>query len=413
MKIKSSIKSLKWILLYSALFILLILANNPSYADSLSYEQKLGSFLFRDKNLSLHKNQSCASCHSLHLVTLFNDEKTPTPAFVDPENVATGSSTSRGSISGAIGALNTPSIGYASFNPDFHFNTDRGLWLGGQFWNGRASNLVEQAKGPFLNPVEMAMPDRWSIIDELKANPFYVKAFRYVYDFDLQSIPYSNQTSSDENAPETVFTAYNLVAKAIASYETSRRFNSFTSKYDFVEAGITQFSAEEIRGKALFEGDAKCSLCHTTGPSVDNTGKSYPAVFTDFTYFNIGIPRNTGIPGNPSPDIGLGATTGTVSDNGKHKVMSLRNITLTAPYGHNGYFKSLEQIVHFYNTRDIPSEGWAKPEIAENMNTSVTGNLGLSRQDEADIVAFLSTLTDNYQRWGNDSNVPQHSTSPW
>jgi len=119
-------------------------------------------------------------------------------------------------------------------------------------------------------------------------------------------------------------------------------------------------------------------------------------VFTDVTYENIGVPRTTSIHGNPTPDIGLSATTGDAGDDGKHKVMSLRNIELTAPYGHNGYFRTLAHIVHFYNTRDVVSEGWAAPEVSATVNTSELGNLGLNHEEEHAIVAFLKTLTDGF-----------------
>ena len=87
---------------------------------------------------------------------------------------------------------------------------------------------------------------------------------------------------------------------------------------------------------------------------------------------------------------------------GKHKVPTLRNVDkrptpdLVKAYGHNGYFKSLEDVVHFYNTRDVPGEGWPPPEVANNVNTAELGNLGLSPREEAAIVAFMKTLTDGY-----------------
>jgi len=397
---------------YTVIFWMLAALFVSAQAKSLSAE-KLGKDLYKDKNLSLNKNQSCASCHSLKVVKLFGDKKTPAPGFVDPENVATGSPTSRGSVEGKFGGLNSPSAGYAAFSPTFFFDAVEGLWIGGQFWNGRAATLEEQAKAPFLNPVEMAMPSRWAVISEIKNDSDYVEAFYEVYGFDLNTIPAYPLAPSDENAPAEVFTAYNLMADAIASFERSRKFNAFTSKFDFVEAGMTSYSDQEARGKALFEGKAQCALCHVTTPAEGPDGKMYPAVFTDFTYDNIGVPRNTSVPGNPPADIGLGATTGDAADNGKHKVMSLRNIAVTAPYGHNGFFASLEEIVHFYNTRDVASEGWAVPEIMANVNADELGDLGLTVSEEADIVAFMKTLTDEYQDWGKDPNVEKGSSSPW
>ena len=376
-------------------------------ANDLNYEEKLGKKLYKDTNLSLNKNQSCASCHSLKRVELFDDRKTPAPGFVDPENIATGSPTSRGSIEGLFGGLNSPSAGYASFSPDFHFDSAEGLWVGGQFWNGRAATLEEQAKGPFLNPVEMAMPSRWAVISELKKNTHYVEAFQSIYGFDLDAVPANPMAPSDDDAPPSVHQAYDLLATAIAQFERSKELNPFTSKFDFVSAGLTQFTAQEQLGKDLFEGKALCSACHVMDPVQGADGKTYPPVFTDFTYDNIGVPRNHSIPGNPLPDIGLSATTGNQEDDGKHKVMSLRNIAVTAPYAHNGYFRTLEQIVHFYNTRDLASEGWAPPEVAQNLNTSELGNLGLSVEEEHAIVTFMRTLTDGYQKWGDDPNLSE------
>jgi len=98
---------------------------------------------------------------------------------------------------------------------------------------------------------------------------------------------------------------------------------------------------------------------------------------------------------SPYPDKGLGAIVNDSAQNGKFKVMSLRNIALTAPYSHNGYFKTLGEIVHFYNTRDIPGM-WPPADVSENMNTTELGNLGLTLQEEENIVAFLLTLTDGY-----------------
>jgi len=84
-----------------------------------------------------------------------------------------------------------------------------------------------------------------------------------------------------------------------------------------------------------------------------------------------------------------------ISENGKFKVPTLRNVLHSAPYGHNGYFRTLQEIVHFYNTRDVPGEGWPTPEYDEGtVNRDELGKLGLSRQQENAIVSFMKTLTD-------------------
>ncbi|MCK5336316.1 MAG: c-type cytochrome, partial [Gammaproteobacteria bacterium] len=130
-------------------------------------------------------------------------------------------------------------------------------------------------------------------------------------------------------------------------------------------------------------------------------------LFTDFTYDNLGVPFNKQNPFLKNPksfnahgmnyrDKGLGYTTKDKSQNGKFKVPTLRNIALTAPYMHNGAFNTLEEVVDFYNTRDTDSK-WDAAEIKENVNTEELGDLKLSSDEVDAIVAFLKTLTDNYQ----------------
>jgi len=387
-------------LVKSGCFVMGLLAGSlfalNAQANDLSMELQLGRLLYTDTNLSLEKNQACASCHSLDKVRLADGSKFPAPGFVDPVNVTTRAVTSAGSVTGNFGGVNAPSAGYAAFSPTFHFDAVKGTWIGGQFWNGRAATLEDQAKGPFLNPAEMAMPSRWAVVSEIKLNSAYVNLFNSVYGFDLNAVPSNPLASSDADAPASVYAAYDLTASAIASFERSRIFNKFNSKFDAVQAGLASFTAQEQAGMGLFAGKALCSQCHVMESAVGPDGKIYPPVFTDFTYDNIGLPRSTSIHGNPSPDVGLAATTGDPTDAGKHKVMSLRNIEMTVPYGHNGYFQSLEHIVHFYNTRDVASEGWPAPEVSENVNTSELGNLGLTDAEEQAIVVFLKTLTDGF-----------------
>ncbi|WP_305909622.1 hypothetical protein Q9L42_004495 [Methylomarinum sp. Ch1-1] len=158
---------------------------------------------------------------------------------------------------------------------------------------------------------------------------------------------------------------------------------------------------------------------------------TFPPLFTDFTYDNIGVPRNVNIPDDPEADLGLGGRADIAEQGpdgneiGKHKVMSLRNIAITPPYAHNGVFKTLEEIVHFYNTRDVlgfvsdindpqfAKNGWPAPEIEQNVNIDELGNLMLSAEEEAALVAFLKTLTDGYPQWGHDPRVPEDSPSPF
>ncbi len=195
-------------------------------------------------------------------------------------------------------------------------------------------------------------------------------------------------------------------------------------------AGKTSFTPQEAKGFELFNREDKgnCAACHVSDATIAEDGSIEPPLFTDFSYDNIGLPRNINIQGNPEPNLGLGGRsdlpTGLAADEmGKHKVMSLRNIALTAPYGHNGSMATLEQIIHFYNTRDtlgyvsdinhpeFGKTGWPEPEVIDHLNQVELGNLGLSREEEKALVAFLKTLTDDYPKWGHDRKVHQGAPS--
>lgn len=336
-------------------------------------KEDLGEILYFDRYLSFNQNQSCASCHD------------PDGAgFADPLNqrLPTAFPVSVGSFTHLVGGRNAPPASYTMFSPSFHFDSEEGLWFGGQFWDGRAATLEAQAKGPFLNPVEMAMPDKASVIAALRdeANPnaaAYQDLFLSVYGINLAGTV-------------NVETTYDSLADAIAAFERTPAFAAFTSKFDAVMAGAEVFTDDEVAGWEIFNredplpdgtGAGKCLLCHPE------------PLFTDFSYDNLGIPKskNDLLKKNPQ-DLGLGGVLGDPAEYGKFKVSGLRNLTLTAPYGHNGYFATLEQIVHFYNTRDV--EKLEKPEVESNVNGEELGDLGLTAEQERQLVAFLKTLTD-------------------
>lgn len=412
---------------------MLMLVSVPGHAkQQLNDEQRLGELLFQDKNLSLNKNQACASCHSLRPAGGKSFATRLVPGFIDPDNVRKGTAVSTGSVIGTTGSLNAPSIAYAAFSPLFHFDENEGLYIGGQFWNGRASDLREQAQGPFLNPVEMAMPNKWAVVERIKQRTKYSKLFWQAYGVDLASIPdIDAKDTSQGKTPDSVKTVFNLAAKAISEFEKTAKFNKFTSKFDYVLAGKTTFTDLEATGLELFNGKGNCAACHISEATVKDNGDLIPPLFTDFTYDNIGLPRNVNIPNNPAPDLGLGNRSDIAQADpegleiGKHKVMSLRNIALTPPYGHNGVLATLEQVVHFYNTRDtlgivsdnkdpnFGKSGWPEPEVAENVNHDELGDLGLTTEEEKAIIAFMKTLTDDYQLWGLDRRVPRWSPPPF
>jgi cytochrome c peroxidase len=213
--------------------------------------------------------------------------------------------------------------------------------------------------------------------------------------------------------------AYGNIGLTIAAYESSIEVNAFTSKYDYTKDGAAKLSKEEQRGFALFRGKGLCHRCHTSNGN--------DPLFTDFSFDNLGIPQNPENPAGVAPafvDPGLGGFLMSIgypeevylAEWGKHKVPTLRNVDLrpnesfVKAYGHNGYFKTLEGIVHFYNTRDVklPCPGsytelealaancWPAPEVAENVNQDELGDLGLTSEEEAAIVAFLKTLSDGF-----------------
>lgn len=333
----------------------------------------LGEKLYHDTNLSNNRTMSCATCHVID------------SAFVDPRptNLSLGASLGDDSVS--IGDRNAPTAAYAKFIPRFHFDTHEGLYIGGQFLDGRATDLTEQAKGPFLNPVEMNMPDEASVIARVQENANYVQAFKEIYGDDI-----FNDTQK----------AYEALADAIAKFEKSDTFAPFNSKYDKALKGDAILTEQEIRGLALFNGKAECAACH---PS-DGTN----AQFTDFSYDNLGVPVNHALrdangKGSEFVDNGLYQNPHVDDETlkGAFRVSTLRNIAVTGPYMHNGVFKDLATVVHFYNTRDVegainPETGevWEKGEVDVNKNTAELGNLRLTAEEEADLVAFLKTLTD-------------------
>ena len=373
----------------TAALVLPVLADKP--ADSRQAEKALlGQALFFDPSLSSPAGQSCATCHAA------------SAAFTDPNRELP---VSKGVIPGRVGNRNTPTAMYAAFSPDFHFDKEEGLYVGGQFLDGRAATLEEQAKGPLLNPLEMANPDKRSVVEK-------VRRAAYSPDFDKVF---------GKGALDDTEQAYERIAEALAAFERTSQFSPFSSKYDAWLAGKAKLTQQELRGLRLFEAEDKgnCAACHPSKPGP----KGEPPLFTDFTYDNLGVPRNPDnpfykLPAQHNPagaawvDRGLGATVNKPSEDGKFKVPTLRNIELTAPYMHNGYFKTLRGSVVFYNDRDskprckqktvnediaLKQQCWPAPEVGANVNDEELGNLGLTEREIDDIVAFMKTLNDGWQ----------------
>lgn len=346
-------------------------AEESAGAAALLAKAELGKRIFFDTSLSVPAGQSCATCHD------------PARAFTDPRP----GPTSQGAVAGRFGVRNTPSINYASFIPPFAVAGDEAGYTGAFFLDGRSPSLEAQVGGPLLNPLEMNNPTKAAVIGKIQAGG-YAWLFRQVY----------GSTAFDN--PDQ---AFDHLAEAVAAYERDGILRRFTSKYDAYLAGKSALSPSEARGLALFEDPAKgnCAQCHLSRPSM--TGA--PPVFSDFGYDNIGTPKNplNGFYKNPvdlNPDgdkyvdSGLGVVIHNPRQFGTFKAPSLRNVAVTAPYGHNGYFADLRAVVKFYNDRDVAT--WDPPEVTFNVNKKTMGDLKLTNQEIDDLVAFMGTLTDGY-----------------
>jgi cytochrome c peroxidase len=344
-------------------------------AAALTAKESLGKRLFFEKSLSTPPGQACAACHD------------PGLAFANPDSSLP---VSRGARPGVYGNRNDQPAAYAAFVPPRHRDPEEGVWVGGLFWDGRANTLAEQAQGPPLNPLEMANPDVEAIAAKLR-NLDYAALFGEVYGGDALADPHE---------------AFGHMADAIAAYERTAELSPFDSKYDRWLRGEADLSAQEQRGLRLFEAEDKgnCAACHPSRPGKEGS----PPLFTDFTYDNLGVPPNPESPFflldrrlNPDGfgfvDLGLGPVVGNPAENGKFRVPTLRNVAVTGPYMHNGVFKTLFQVLAFYNTRDVAR--WPAPEVAQNVNKEELGNLRLTSQELEDIVAFLQTLTDEWKAW--------------
>ena len=346
--------------------------NEEIEVSGLTQKEQLGKLLFFDESLSSPEGQSCATCHD------------PAVGFADP---LTELPVSRGAVHGLYGNRNDMPVSYSMYVPALHYDSIEEVWLGGLFWDGRANSLAEQAMGPPLNPLEMANRDTALLAVKIRS-----------LDYSDQFVEiYGDHALNDPDS------AFFYMADALAAYERSKEVNPFTSKFDLWQRGESALTEQEQRGFMLFvvESKGNCAACHPHTPLEDGT----PALFTDFTYDNLGTPPNGESPFlllsseyNPDGfnyiDPGLAETLGDPSELGKFRVPTLRNVAITPPYMHNGVFKTLYQVVAFYNTRDVAP--WPEPETLANLNVDEMGNLGLTNQEVEDIVAFLKTLSDGW-----------------
>lgn len=406
----------------SVLLAMIVSVTVVSTANAqLSAIEALGKEIFFDK-LSSPGNQSCADCHA------------PEVGFTGPNpGVNAHGAVYAGAVRQRFGNRKPPSAAYATVAPLFTYDAVEGLFVGGNFWDGRATGrhlgnpAADQALGPFLNPVEQNNPSKQSVLQQIAGANY---AWRWE---EVWAAPLAYETNAE------IDLNYDRVGLAIAAYEASSEVNQFSSKFDFFLRGEAQLTETEQWGMELFNGKAMCFACH---PSALGPGGE-PPLFTDFTYDNLGVPKNTsnpfysmdhvflddGTPINPMGDAwidpGLGGFLATlpaadfaawgidqddaVEENwGKHKVPTLRNVakapseSFKKAFMHNGVFTSLKEVVDFYNTRDVAS--WPEPEVAENVNTDELGDLGLTKKEVNAIVAFMGTLSDGWK--AKDASKP-------
>ena len=308
---------------------------------------ELGRRLYFEKRLSADGTVSCATCHD------------PLKGFADGRPVAIG-------IKNQVGARNSPTVLYTGFNEV-------------QFWDGRAPTLEEQAKQPLVNPVEMGQPSHPAVVKAVAAIPDYGDGFAAAFG--------SREVTIDR------------IVEAIASFE--RTLAPFTSPFDRFVAGDKQAIGESAqRGFVLFQGKARCISCH-------EFNASFP-YFTDNKFHNIGVAmkgdfeklareassvsahgaetQQAALAHEPGFEaLGRWIVTHQPKDIGAFKTSGLRNITLTAPYMHDGSQKTLEEVMDFYNQGGEPNpnlDGGIRP-------------LNLTKEEISDVIAWMQSLTDD------------------
>lgn len=290
---------------------------NPSTPEKIS----LGKQLFFDPRLSVDGSVSCNSCH--------NVQGSGTDNRANPVGVY-----------GQLGKRSAPTVWNAVF-------------MSSQMWDGRIATLEEQAKGPILNPIEMAMPHEEAAVERIAAIPGYASQFKAVF--------------GDENA-----VTYTNIAKAIAAYE--RTLITPNSRFDrYLRGEKNALTRQERHGMEAFE-EIGCIRCHR-GPAL--AGPLLPNGKIFFQWFPA-YPNEYTKKYNLTEDLGYnnGKEDELVIRRGKWRVPSLRNIALTAPYFHNGSVESLHEAVRVMSKSQL--------------------NRDLSEYEIEILVAFLKTLTGEF-----------------
>jgi cytochrome c peroxidase len=357
----------------------------------LSAAAALGARIFRDASLSASGRQSCASCHD------------PARAYAMPGTQAIPVGGADGTVPGFRAV---PSLRYLNRTPAFFFDAD-GTPTAGFDRDGRAATLAEQARRPFLAPHEMANADAAAVVARL-SRAAYASEFRALFGAAILDDPDA---------------AFDRLAFAIQRFEIEDpSFAPYTSRFDQFLAGRATLTDAEMRGLVAFNSTTKghCAGCHVSARGAEGA----PPLFTDFTYDNLGVPRNPAIPATADPayfDLGLcgpdrsdGLSTTRPDLCGAFKVPTLRNVATRHAFFHNGRFTTLDETLRFYVTRDTDPSRWyptvdgsvwkfddLPPAYRANVNTTEVpydrrpGQAPrLSEAEIADLIAFLGTLTD-------------------
>ena len=383
----------------------------------------LGERIFYDTTLSASGRMSCASCHDPDhhygppnvLPAMLGGPKldlqgfrpVPTltylerhlPFSVGPDKDEDENSSVPLQVSLAVGLKHAPKT--AKNTVDSAGNL---VPQGGLFWDGRVDTLQEQAIQPLLNPVEMANASAAAVAGKLRARP-YSSLFTELFGAMILDQP-------DQLVSEAMF--------AVARYQIEETsFHPYTSKFDYWLEGKARFTPAELRGYVLFNDPEKanCGGCHLDKPSPDGI----PPVLTDEQFEALGAPRNPKLLANGDPnyfDLGICGPyrpdmTKDTQFCGMFITPTLRNVATRHVFFHNGVFTSLERVMDFYAFRDVEPQkiypdGAKYDDIplryranVDTVDPPFDRNLGdppaITEQDEADIIAFLQTLTDGYR----------------
>jgi cytochrome c peroxidase len=370
---------------FTFLFAMVLISSSSSAGAKLS-EEGLGQALFFDTNFSINRTMSCATCHE------------PAQGFTDHRTNRGKGMVSMGDDGHSIGGRNTPMAGYANTSPTFHFNDALKEYVGGQFLDGRASTLADQAMAPPLNPLEMGLPNAKAVIERLQENPIYIATFKYLYGEDI----FDQQGEHSDS----IIPAFVAFGRAIQAFENTDAFSSYDSKYDRFLKGEYDLNVLEDLGRTLFfsNNNVNCNSCHKL-KAEDSTKEP----FSNHQYRNIGVPSNGellklsdfkadyidhGLLENP-----------VVSDlkyDGKFKNPSLRNVAITSPYMHNGVFKNLSTVMEFYDHYNNPKrtinpetgKPWKGAEVPETIDKEELKAKVLSDRKIDALIAFMKILTD-------------------